>query len=86
MASYLEVMVYEESAVLTGSFDEVLAKVKAAFATQGFGTLTEIDMKATLKAKLDKEMPSYVIVGTCNPRLASAALGVEPQIGVLAVW
>ncbi len=76
-------MVYEESIVLSKPFDEVLEAVKAAFAAEGFGTLTEIDMQSTLKAKVGKEMGRYVIVGACNPHLASRALDVVPQIGVL---
>ncbi len=76
-------MVYEESIILTLPFDDVLTNVKAALAAQGFGTLTEIDMQATLLAKVGKEMDRYVIVGACNPKLASAALDVEPLVGVL---
>jgi uncharacterized protein (DUF302 family) len=76
-------MVYEESVVLDQPFDEVLARVKEAFAGVGFGTLTEIDLQATLQAKVGKEMGRYVIVGACNPKLASAALDAEPLIGVL---
>jgi uncharacterized protein (DUF302 family) len=76
-------MVFEEAVVLTVPFDEALARTKEAFAAQGFGALTEIDVQATLKAKLGKEMGRYVIVGACNPQLASDALDVEPQVGVL---
>ncbi len=76
-------MIYEEAVVLARPFDDVLESVKAAFAAEGFGTLTEIDMQATLKAKVGKNMGRYVIVGACNPQLASRALDVIPQIGVL---
>ena len=76
-------MIFEEAMVMSGAFDEVLQQVKDAFAAEGFGTLTEIDMQATLAAKVGKEMGRYVIVGACNPHLASRALDVEPQIGVL---
>ncbi len=76
-------MIYEEVIVLSEPFDEALERVKSAFAEQGFGTLTEIDVQATLKAKLDKDMQPYVIVGACNPGLASRALDALPQIGVL---
>ncbi len=76
-------MVFEEAVLLSAPFAEVLERVKAALAEQGFGTLTEIDVAATLKAKIDKDMAPYVIIGACNPGLASRALDVEPQIGVL---
>ncbi|MEE9417228.1 MAG: DUF302 domain-containing protein [Acidimicrobiales bacterium] len=76
-------MIYEKTVTLTVPFDEALEQVKAAFASEGFGTLTEIDMQATLKAKIDKDMDRYVIVGACNPKLAGAALDIVPQIGAL---
>jgi len=76
-------VVFEEAVLLSAPFAEVLERVKAALAEQGFGTLTEIDVAATLKAKIDKDMAPYVIIGACNPGLASRALDVEPQIGVL---
>ena len=76
-------MIFEESVVIQAPFDEVLAQVKEAFAAEGFGTLTEIDVQATLKSKIDKDMESYVIVGACNPQLASEALDILPQIGAL---
>ena len=76
-------MVYEESVVLTVPFDEAVASTKEALAEQGFGTLTEIDLQATLSQKVGKEMDRYVILGACNPQLASRALDAEPQIGVL---
>jgi uncharacterized protein (DUF302 family) len=76
-------MVYEETVVLEMPFDVALAQVKESFAAAGFGTLTEIDLQATLREKVGREMDRYVIVGACNPRLASAALDTEPLIGVL---
>jgi uncharacterized protein (DUF302 family) len=76
-------MVFEEVVALSMPFDEALERTKAALAEQGFGTLTEIDMQATMRAKIDKAMDRYVIVGACNPHLASQALDAEPQIGVL---
>jgi uncharacterized protein (DUF302 family) len=76
-------MVFEETVVLNRPFDEVLASTKAALADHGFGVLTEIDIQQTLRSKLDKEMDRYVIIGACNPTLASRALDVEPQVGVL---
>jgi uncharacterized protein (DUF302 family) len=76
-------MVFEETVVLQVPFDEALAATRSALAAQGFGVLTEIDMQQTLKAKVDKDMERYVILGACNPKLASAALDVEPNVGVL---
>lgn len=76
-------MIYEETVVMSMGFDEALAKVKEAFAQQGFGTLTEIDVQQVLRTKIGKEMGRYVIVGACNPNLASRALDEVPQIGVL---
>jgi uncharacterized protein (DUF302 family) len=76
-------MVFEETVVLDLPFDEALAATRSALADHGFGVLTEIDMQQTLKAKVDKDMDRYVILGACNPKLASAALDVEPNVGVL---
>ena len=64
-------------------FDTTVDAVKAALSDQGFGVLTEIDMQATLKAKLDEDMEQYLILGACNPTLAHRAVGVMRQIGLL---
>ena len=74
---------YGLTATVDRDFDTVVSEVKAALAEQGFGIITEIDMKATLKAKLDVEIEQQVILGACNPGFAHRALQVEPAIGLL---
>ncbi|MDX1881979.1 DUF302 domain-containing protein [Mycolicibacterium sp. 120270] len=71
------------TAKVQASFDEAVARTREALAEQGFGVLTEIDMKATLKKKLDEDMEDYVILGACNPQLAHRAVNVDRQIGLL---
>jgi uncharacterized protein (DUF302 family) len=76
-------MGYCMSRTITGEFDDVEARVRAALAAQGFGVITEIDMQATLRAKIGVEIDRHVILGACNPGFASRALQVEPEIGLL---
>jgi uncharacterized protein (DUF302 family) len=76
-------MSYRRTIELDQPYDEAVARAKAALSTQGFGVLTEIDMKATLKAKRDVDIEPYVILGACNPALAQRALEIEPGVGVL---
>ncbi len=64
-------------------FDTAVARVTEELAKVGFGILTEIDVAATMKKKLDLIIPPYKILGACNPNFASQALAMEPQIGAL---
>lgn len=76
-------MGYALSTTLHTTFEDAVERTRQALADQGFGVLTEIDMKATLKAKLGEDMEDYVILGACNPRLAHRAVNCDRQIGLL---
>ncbi|HEY9057724.1 MAG TPA: DUF302 domain-containing protein [Aurantimonas sp.] len=64
-------------------FDSVVERTRSALSDQGFGVLTEIDVKATMKKKLDIDMDDYLILGACNPRMAHQAIGIEPRVGAM---
>ncbi|MBM7440009.1 uncharacterized protein (DUF302 family) [Streptomyces sp. HB132] len=74
---------YDRTVRLDADFDTTVTAVRKALADQGFGILTEIDVKATLKAKLGHDMEDYLILGACNPPLARRALEAERSIGLL---
>ncbi|EWT01286.1 ABC transporter [Intrasporangium oryzae NRRL B-24470] len=76
-------MGYALSRLIERDFGEAVEATRVALAMEGFGVLTEIDMKATLKAKIDAEIEPQVILGACRPPLAFAALQAEPSIGLL---
>ncbi len=76
-------MTIGSSTHLQTTFADAVARTRQALAQQGFGVLTEIDVKATLEAKLGEELEDYVILGACNPALAHRALNVDRQIGLL---
>ena len=65
------------------SFDDAVQRCREALAGEGFGVLTEIDIQATLKKKLDADMEPYLILGACHPPSAHRALTAVPQVGVL---
>ena len=76
-------MGYGRTVVIDTPIEEAVPRVKEAFKTQGFGTLTEIDVQATLKEKIGVDVEPYVILGACNPSLAHRALQIEPDVGLL---
>ena len=64
-------------------FDDIDARTRTALADKGFGVLTEIDVKTTMKTKIDKDMAPYRILGACNPNMAWQAIGMEPRVGAM---
>ncbi len=76
-------MKYDLSITLDLPYEKAVAEVRAALKEQGFGVLTEIDVQATMREKLDADMEPYVILGACNPPLAHRALEIDRMIGLL---
>jgi RNA polymerase sigma factor (sigma-70 family) len=74
---------YANTVALEMPYEDAVSRVKEAFQAQGFGLLTEIDLQATFKKKLDKDIERYLILGVCNPQLAHRAFQVDPEIGML---
>lgn len=64
-------------------YDQAIHRTREALKGAGFGVLTEIDVKAVLKARIDADVEPYIILGACNPRLAHRALSAEPEVGLL---
>jgi len=67
----------------SAGYAETIERVKAALKDQGFGVLTEIDVRATLKAKIGEDVAPYIILGACNPPLAHRAITANPEVGML---
>jgi uncharacterized protein (DUF302 family) len=76
-------MGYGNAITVRRPIGETTSAVRDALASHGFGVLTEIDVEATLRAKLGEETPPYLILGACNPTLAHRALQAEPSLGLL---
>ncbi len=76
-------MSYGFTTRVAAGFAPTVERVRAALREQGFGVLTEIDVQATLRAKLGVEMEEYLILGACNPPLSHRALGIDREIGML---
>lgn len=76
-------MSYYIAKTVSGAFEDVIARVIEALKKEGFGVLTDIDVSATLKKKIDVDFRPYRILGACNPKMAHGALSIEDKIGVM---
>ena len=76
-------MTYFHTRMIEGDFEAVVERARAALQKHGFGVLTEIDVQATLKTKIDQDFRPYRILGACNPTMAHQALKLEPHVGVM---
>ncbi|MCF7803832.1 MAG: DUF302 domain-containing protein [Candidatus Marinimicrobia bacterium] len=76
-------MQYGHSRTVNLSYDDALERVQEELKERGFGVLTEVDVKATMKEKLDEDMNNYKILGACNPPFAHEALQMETELGLL---
>ena len=74
---------YGITRTVAAGYDETIARVRELLREEGFGVLTEIDVKHTLKEKIGKDIDPYVILGACNPKFAAQSLQIEPDIGLL---
>ena len=72
-----------ERIITDADFEQVDQRTRSALTQQGFGVLTEIDVKSTMKKKLDVSMDDYRILGACNPKMAYQAIGLEPTVGAM---
>jgi uncharacterized protein (DUF302 family) len=79
----LQSVQYGVGRYLDEPYDQALPRVVDALKAEGFGVITEIDVRKTMKEKLDVDVPAHTILGACNPKLAHAAMEVEPDVGVL---
>ena len=76
-------MSYGKTVIIDAPFAETVTRVRNALKEQGFGVLTEIDVTATMQAKLGEQVEDYIILGACNPPLAYQALGIDRSLGLL---
>ena len=76
-------MTYYYAKTFARPFDEVMAATRQALGEEGFGVITEIDLRQTLKAKIGEDLRPYTILGACNPRMAFEALQLEDKVGIM---